>query len=445
MAGRCQPGAGVLRAGGQAQRHAAGQLEVVQVQGLVHRVRVALPHPHGDRRQAARGEGVGIQAAVGNAVLGTAAGGFHGGRGRDHARLVQGQLERLVVLVCDHLDPPGDPFAADHLGGGATKGKVDLAHDALAERRVVAARLGPYRGLLRNHVGGLAGVDHAHVAGAAVAFLLDLAVPAAAIQVGDGARRDGDGAYAALGGGAGVAGHATHLDLQAVGTGGADHQARSAAPVPVEGQTRIAQERLRHPLRAVQADFLLHEPAERDRWVRQSALGDFQRGGEQCGAGGAVVGAEAGVTPRRAHRPAAQHRLAADADRHGVEMARQQPARPPVRARKLEHHVAGIAAQGGALVHLVRGDQLRGDPGVAEPAGDVVGHLRLFAALAGNRHQLQGQPPRPLQVGLRRRHGGGIRAHRPTRVSAAARVPAAAALSAPSGCTVPFGTAAWYW
>ena len=374
---------------------------------------VALAHPHGHGRHPAHGQGIGIQSAVGDAILRAPAGRFHGRRGGHHARLVQGQLERLVVLVGGHLDPPGDAVGVDHRGRGAAKRLLDLAHDALAERRIVAARLGAQRGAVGYHVGGVAGAERPHVAGAAAALLLDLAMPAAAVQVGDGARRNGNGAHAPLRRGAGVAGQALHFDLHAVGAGGAHHQVGRAAAVPVEGQPRIAQERLGHALRTLQADFLLHEPAEGDRRVRQAALGDLQRRGQQRGAGGAVVGAEtgsaAGRAPQGAHRAAAQHRLAADADRYRVHVARQQPPRRAAAARQLEHQVAGIPAHAGAAVDVVGGDQRGRDAGRAELPGNVPGDRGLGPALAGNRHQFHDQPPRPRQVGFRRRLGVGVR------------------------------------
>ena len=66
--------------------------------------------------------------------------------------------------------------------------------------------------------------------GAAVLALLDQAVPAAAGQVGDGQRGDGDGADASLGADAGVAGEPFDLDRHPVAAGRADRHLLAAPP-----------------------------------------------------------------------------------------------------------------------------------------------------------------------------------------------------------------------
>ena len=102
------------------------------------------------------------------------------------------------------------------------------------------------------------------------------AVPAVAGQVGDGQRGDGDGAHAPLGTNAGVAGESFDLDHHPVAAGRADRHLLAGAAVPVEAHRRLAEQALLHVAGAVQADFFLDEPAERERRVRQLVLQDFQ-------------------------------------------------------------------------------------------------------------------------------------------------------------------------
>ena len=293
------------------------------------------------------------------------------GRGRKHARFVERQLERLVIQGGRHFYAAGHAVDVDRPGGGAPERLLELADDAPAECGIVTARLGTHDGAVGNHVGGLAGLDHAHVAGSTALLLLHLAMPAGAIQNRNGARRDGNRAHPAFRSAAGVARHPTHLDVNAVRAGGAHHQPRGAAAVPVEGEPRIAQRCLGHALRALQPHLLLNEPAQRDGRMRQSPLHDLQGSCQQHGAGRAVVGAQTGAAARRAHHAAAQQRLAADADRHGVQMAGQQTPRTAPRSLQLEDQVAGIAAERSAPLHAVDGDDLGRYAGRAQLAGDV--------------------------------------------------------------------------
>ena len=89
-----------------------------------------------------------------------------------------------------------------------------------------------------HHVGGGAAVDDADIARAAAVTLLDQTVPAAAHEVGDRERRDGDGAHAVLGVHAGVAGDAVDGDCHAISAGCAERQAVCRAAVEIERQLR---------------------------------------------------------------------------------------------------------------------------------------------------------------------------------------------------------------
>ena len=132
--------------------------------------------------------------------------------------------------------------------------------------------------------------------------------------------------------------------------------------------------------------------------MRQAPFHDLQGSRQQHGARRAVVGAEAGTAARRAHLTAAQQRLAADADRHGIEVTGKQPPRAAPCSLQLENQVAGVAAERRTALHAVADDDLGRYARRAQLAADIARYLRLFAALAGNGHQFHGQVARPGQI-----------------------------------------------
>ena len=106
----------------------------------------------------------------------------------------------------------------------------NLLHDPLAEFRIVAAGLGADSHVIGDDVRRFAALNHADVARARAAVLLDQAVPAALHQIGNGERRDGDRADAFLRPIAGVAGEAFDFDRHAIAARRADLQALRGEP-----------------------------------------------------------------------------------------------------------------------------------------------------------------------------------------------------------------------
>ena len=120
----------------------------------------------------------------------------------------------MPQIAVDVADPPG----------GLLERLLDRPNDAAAEGGVVTAGLGPQLHLRRDNVGGVAAADHAHVAGPQAAILLDPAVPALTVQMGDGQGGDRNGADAFLGHDAGMTRPAANVNVHAVSAGGADGQ-----------------------------------------------------------------------------------------------------------------------------------------------------------------------------------------------------------------------------
>ena len=158
---------------------------------------------------------------------------------------------------------------------------------------IVAAGFGLDFDAVGDDVRGLAAVDEADVARAAVAVFFDQAVPAVAHQPGDGQRRDRDGADALLRRHAGVGREPVDFDLQPIAAGGCNGEFLGRAAVPVERQSRLAQQRKLCVLRAVQADFFLHGKKESQRRMRQAPRQDFQRRVQHHGHARAIIGPQA--------------------------------------------------------------------------------------------------------------------------------------------------------
>ncbi len=111
----------------------------------------------------------------------------------------------------------------------------------------------------------------------------------------------------------------------------------AGAAVEIEDQLGPAQQVELHQPRTVQPDFLLDEPAERERRVRQAAPQDRQGRGQHHGHPGPIVGPQPSERVGRGDEISLLHRLRTDADRHRVHMGHQHAARTGMRAGKLKN------------------------------------------------------------------------------------------------------------
>ena len=210
----------------------------------------------------------------------------------------------------------------------------------------MAARFGADFHVVGDHVRRLAAVNYADVAGARLPSLFNRSVPAILHQVGDGERRDGDGADAVLRLAAGVTGDAVNIDCHSVAAGRADGDLGGRAAVEVERQFRFAQGAEPGQPGAVQADFFLHRPQQRQRRMGDAAAQQRHRRRQQGTGTGAVVGAQTGFRVGRHNSLALPHRARTDTDRHGVYMGDEHAPRTGDRAGQLQHEVADLPASG---------------------------------------------------------------------------------------------------
>ena len=171
---------------------------------------------------------------------------------------------------------------------------------------------------------------------------------------GDGAdqrRRD-----ALLGCDARMRGLAVDLDLPVLLADRPDDQIRRVLAVDVDAHHGAAEIGGIELACAVQAALLADREEQRDRRMRQVVLQERLGEDDEDGAAGAVVAAER----RRAVRDdavALAPRLGAGAERHGVEMGREQQPRPGPRSGQIDDQVAGFGRHGNALVRFVEADR----------------------------------------------------------------------------------------
>src|SRR5207302_960200 len=133
-----------------------------------------LPAAKGDGVDAAGGEPVGVQPAVGNRAVGLAANAGHGLLRGQHARLVVSQLERFVIEPAGDRHLAAAAFDAAHLAGRFGESPRDRLQDFAAKFRVVAPGFGANLDAVGDDVGGLAAANYADVAGAVAAVLMDV-------------------------------------------------------------------------------------------------------------------------------------------------------------------------------------------------------------------------------------------------------------------------------
>src|ERR1700733_15384818 len=133
-------------------------------------------------------------------------------------------------------------MSAADLFGGVEKSALNGLDNLLAEFGIVAAGFGLELHFIGDNIGGCAAVNETDIAGAASIAFYDWAVPAFCVQPGDGEPGNGDGAYAELRSGTGVAGQTFDIDLHAVAAGCADGNFFRGAAIPIEGQFGLAEQ-----------------------------------------------------------------------------------------------------------------------------------------------------------------------------------------------------------
>src|SRR5207248_3125546 len=138
-------------------------------------------------------------------------------------------------------------LVVSHLLFSLVEGIAIGAGDDLDEARVVTAALALDVDVVGDDVGRLAGAEAVDTAEAAdvrrtaLAGLVDLAEPSAAVDVGQGQDRNHGGGNAFLGMDAGVSGAALDLDLPALGPDRADGELLRRLSVDVETHDGVAE------------------------------------------------------------------------------------------------------------------------------------------------------------------------------------------------------------
>ena len=365
-----------------------------------------------DRRDAVGGHPVGVEAAVGD--LGPRrATDRADGRGRGHhAGLVFGEPKRLVVEPALDRDLPRLAVDAFDLLRRLLERHLDRLHDLVAKRRVVAAGLGLEGRGVGDDVGRGAGMDHAHVARAALALLRHEPVPAILHERCDRQRCNRHRRHALFGGDAGMARHPLDPDVEPVAARGTDRDLLDRAPIEVEGELWPAEiGRIRKP-RAPEAHLLLDREEERQRWMGDVVPQDLERRREHDRAAGPVVGPETGHRIGALYEPPRHHRLRTEADRHRVHVGHEQSPRAGERARQLDDQVADIALERRLGVRLVERDRRLRAARLAKPLHDPLGDGLFIAGAATNREQVEDDAAGGCQIGRRDRGGAGCRCRR---------------------------------
>ncbi len=372
--------AAAFRRGCQSKCHATRLSERFQIEHFIHRVRIDLAAAHRDRRNPVLRHPVRVEAAVAHRALGFNFERSQSRFGREHARFIVLQAKRLVIQSPVKHNGAASAVGAFDFAHGVVKSAFDRCDDPPAEGGAVTASFGAKRHAVGDDVGCVAPVDHADVARAALFAAEDQAVPAFAMELGDGQRRDCDGAYALFGGHSGMAGDAGHVDGHPVTAGRADDHLLDRPAVPIERQLRTAEHFEIGASCAVQTDLLLHRPKERQRRMRQLAAKNLDGRGEHHRHAGAIVGAQSGLWIARSNEFAMAYRLAADANWHGVHVRHQQPSRCFDRARQSEDQVTGFTVERSSSVSLVVADVGGICSGGKELFGDKLGNRRFLAA-----------------------------------------------------------------
>lgn len=118
---------------------------------------------------------------------------------------------------------------------------------------------------------------------------------------------------------------------------------------------------------------------------------DPQRGEQENGAAGAVVGAQSGRGVGGGDASAADDGFGAEADGHGIEVGHEQASRGGAgearRRGEVDDEVSGFAAEGAALVGIVESELRAFEPGGFEVVEDELGDGRFAAAGPAEGHE----------------------------------------------------------
>ena len=326
------------------QSDAAAHLELLDIEAFLDRVPAHLAGTERRRGNAVEVHPVGVQRTLGRQQLRFHAERLDGGLRRLHARLVVAKAERFVLHRTHDFGPAPFPLVVAERAGRAVKGSFDFAGNAIEESPVVAAAFTFDLDPIGDDVRRLASMDDAEIRCTIISTFADFAVPAAGDEVVNAQSRHGYGTHAALGGPARMAGDAVQRHVDRAAAGGCPRDAMRSAAVPIPGQLRLAKPIDVDKPRAEQAEFFLHGEEEREWRMRQLPFKDFQRRGQHDGHARAIVGPQAGLRVRRLDKRAAPLRLAADADRHRVEMGHQQSPRPAHCAGQSYDQISDLAA-----------------------------------------------------------------------------------------------------
>ena len=195
-----------------------------------------------------------------------------------------------------------------------------------------------------------------------------------------------------------VTGDSLYGDLDGVVAGGSDRQQAGRAAVPVESQFRIPQLVDRDVSRSDKSHFFLDRPEQGERRMRQALFENLQDGRQHNARAGAVVPAEGRRWLLWPNDRAIANRLAANAQRHGIDMSHQKPSRPLHRARQFDDQVAHLSADAALFMSRVRRDGRSWHTRVSKLLLYEIRNGFLFAALSGNGHHLCDETDRRVFV-----------------------------------------------